>query len=102
MPASPLHDLSRCAIHTMTNRPWSLQQCVDAYASAGVGGISVWRNVIEAIGAKQAGNIIRASGLKVPSLVRGGFFVASDESGRQAAIDANRVCVDEAHEIGAE
>src|SRR5690242_1641310 len=102
MAASPLHDLSRCAIHTMTNRPWSLQQCVDAYASAGIGGISVWRNVVEPISAKEAGRIVRSSRLKVPALVRGGFFVAKDESDRQAAIDANRICVDEAHEIGAE
>jgi sugar phosphate isomerase/epimerase len=102
MPASHLHDLSHCAIHTMTNKPWSLQQCVDAYAGAGVGGISVWRNVIEPIGAKEAARIIRSSGLKVPALVRGGFFVAKDESARQAAFDVNRTCVDEAHDIGAE
>src|SRR4051812_37164334 len=102
MPASPLHDLSRCAIHTMTNKPWSLRQCVDVYSRAGVGGISVWRNVVEAIGATEAGRIVRSSGLKVQALVRGGFFVASDDSTRQAAIDANRVCIDEAHEIGAE
>jgi sugar phosphate isomerase/epimerase len=99
---SPLHDLSRCAIHTMTNKPWSLQQCVDAYAAAGVGGISVWRNVIEPIGVKEAARILRSSGLKVPALVRGGFFAAKEEGTRQAAIDANRICVDEAHEIGAE
>ena len=102
MPAKPLTDLSRCAIHTMTNKPWSLRQCIDAYAEAGVGGISVWRNVIEPIGAKEAGRMLRASRLKVPALVRGGFFVANDEAGRRAAIDANRACVDEAHEIGAD
>jgi sugar phosphate isomerase/epimerase len=102
MPAFELHDLSRCAIHTMTNKSWSLRQCVDAYDSAGVGGVSVWRNVVEPIGAKEAARIVRSSGLKVPALVRGGFFVAKDEGGRQAAVDANRICVDEAHEIGAE
>jgi sugar phosphate isomerase/epimerase len=102
MPASDLTDLSRCAIHTMTNKPWSLRQCVDAYSEAGVGGISVWRNVVEPIGAKEAGRMLRASGLKVPALVRGGFFVATDETVRRKAIDDNKVCVDEAREIGAE
>jgi sugar phosphate isomerase/epimerase len=86
----------------MTNKPWSLRQCVDAYAGAGVDGISVWRNVVEPIGVKEAARIVRSSGLKVPALVRGGFFVAKDDAARQAAIDANRICVDEAHEIGAE
>src|SRR4051812_13839669 len=69
MSASKLHDLSRCAIHTMTNRPWTLRECVDAYAKAGVGGISVWRNVIEPIGAAEAGRILRGAGLHVPALV---------------------------------
>ena len=102
MSASPLRVLSRCAVHTMTNKPWSLQQCIDAYAKAGIGGISVWRNVIEPVGAKEPGRMLRASGMHVPALVRGGFFVATDDAGRKAAVDVNKVCVDEAHEIGAE
>ena len=48
MPASPLTDLSRCAIHTATNKPWSLRQCIEGYASIGIKGISVWRNALEA------------------------------------------------------
>ena len=48
------NDLKHLAIHTMTNKPWSLAQCVDGYASAGIGGISVWRNVIEPIGIAEA------------------------------------------------
>jgi len=94
--------LLRCAIHTQTNKPWTLAQCVDAYASAGIGGISVWRDVIEPIGVADAARIVRASGLKVPALVRGGFFVAKDASGRASALDANRRCIDEAAAIGAE
>ncbi len=102
MPASPINDLSRCAIHTMTNKPWSLGECIDAYSRAGVRGMSVWRNVIEPIGAKEAGRMLRAAGMKVPALVRGGFFVAGDAAGRHDAVELNRVCVDEAHEIGAD
>jgi sugar phosphate isomerase/epimerase len=102
MPASPIRDLSRCAVHTMTNKPWSLRQCVDAYAAAGIRGISVWRNVIEPIGAKEAGRMLRTAGLHVPALVRGGFFVAADDAGRKAAVDVNKACVEEAHEIGAD
>lgn len=95
-------DLKDLAIHTMTNKPWTLAQCVDAYASAGIGGISVWRNVIEPIGVAEAAKIVRGSGLKVPALVRGGFFAAFDESKRNAALDDNRKCIDEAAAIGAE
>jgi len=96
------NDLSNLAVHTMTNKPWTLRQCIDAYISAGIGGISVWRNVIEPVGVAEAGKMLRDSGLKVPALVRGGFFPARDASGRQQAIDDNRQCIDEASTIGAE
>ena len=93
---------SRCAIHTQTNKPWTLAQCIDAYAAAGVGGISVWRDVIEPVGVAEAARMLRSSKLKVPALVRGGFFVARDASERQRALDVNRICIDEAQAIGAE
>jgi len=102
MPASPLTDLSRCAIHTMTNKPWTLGQCIDGYREAGIGAMSVWRNVLEPIGAKEAGKMLRAADMRVPALVRGGFFPAHDPGARAAALDVNRTCIDEAREIGAE
>ena len=97
----PLHDLSRLAIHTQTTRPWSLAECIAGYSRTGVRGVSVWRNVIEPVGMKQAGRMLRDAGMHVPALVRGGFFVAQDGAGRRAAVDTNRVCVDEAEAIGA-
>lgn len=95
-------DLSKMAIHTMTTKSWSLAECCDKFAKIGAGGISVWRNVIEPIGMKEAGRIVRASGLKVPALVRGGFFPAFDAAKRASAIDDNKKCIDEAAAIGAE
>jgi sugar phosphate isomerase/epimerase len=102
MSAFTLNDLSRLAIHTQTNKPWSLRQCIDAYSAISVKAISVWRHVLEPIGAREAGRMLRNAGMRVPALVRGGFFPAADAKGRQAAIDGNRVCIDEARAIGAE
>jgi sugar phosphate isomerase/epimerase len=102
MPAAELNDLSRCAIHTQTNKPWSLEQCIAGYREAGIGAVSVWRHTLEATGAKAAGKMLRDAGMRVPALVRGGFFVAPDAAGRQAALGANLACIDEAREIGAE
>jgi len=102
MSASPLTDLSRCAIHTATNKPWSLRQCIEGYATIGVRGISVWRNALEAAGPRESGRMLRDAGMTVPALVRGGFFPAADAQAREAAINVNRTCVDEAREIGAE
>lgn len=93
--------LSQLAIHTITNKPWSLRECVDAYASAGIGGISVWREVIEPIGVDEAARILRDSGLRIPALVRGGFFVHPETSKRRRAIDTTRRCLEEAATIGA-
>ncbi len=31
------------AIHTITTKPWSTEQCIENYAAAGVGGITFWR-----------------------------------------------------------
>jgi sugar phosphate isomerase/epimerase len=95
-------DLKTCAIHTMTFKAWSLAQCCEKFAQAGVGGISVWRNVIETVGIAEATRLCRGSGLKIPALVRGGFFVSRDATARQKSLDDNRACIDEAASIGAE
>lgn len=94
--------LDRIAIHTITNRSWSLGECVEAYSAAGVGAISVWRESFETIGLGEAAKIIKGSGLAVPSLVRGGFMVHTSEADRARAADDNKRCVGEAAAIGAE
>jgi len=101
MPASDLSDTSRLAIHTQTNKPWTLEECLAGYSAAGVRGISVWRHVLEPMGAEKGGGMIRAAGLESVALVRGGFFPAFGESDRQKALDLNRECLDEAAAIGA-
>ncbi len=95
-------DLSCCAIHTQTNKPWTLQQCIEGYSRAGVRGICVWRHVLQPMGAAAAGKMLRDAGMRVPALVRGGFFVAGAEKSRAAALDENRRCIDEAQAVGAE
>lgn len=99
--AEKLTDLSRLCIHTMTTKPWSLQQAINGYTRAGVPGITVWRQHIEPYGAKEAGKMLRDSGLKVVSLCRGGFFPATSASARDEARNDNHRAIDEAAEIGA-
>ncbi len=94
-------DLSRLAIHTMTTRPWSLEQCLDGYRRAGVPALTVWRQAIAPLGAERAGALIRRSGLAVAALCRGGFFPAWEAGARAAALADNRRAIDEAAAIGA-
>lgn len=88
-------------IHTITNKPWSIEECIHNYASAGVGGISIWRNCVEGKNLRQINRMVNESGLSVVSYVRGGFFPATDIRDRQKAIDENLKIIDEAYQLGA-
>ncbi len=94
-----MNDLSRLCVHTITTKPWSLAQAVERYATAGIRGITVWRDAYT--DPKTAGALIRGAGLEVVSLCRGGFFPARDVGERQAALDDNRRIIDEAAALGA-
>ena len=96
------HDKALLAINSATVKSLSLEQCVDAIARAGIGGIAPWRDIVQACGVDKAGRHIRDAGLAVSCLCRGGMFTAADAAGRAAALDDNRRAVDEAAAIGAQ
>src|SRR5205085_4971025 len=83
-------------------KSWSLEQAIDGCARAGITSIAPWRDVVQRCGVERAARLIRASGLTVTCLCRGGMFTAADEAGRRAAIDDNRRAIDEAAAIGAQ
>src|SRR6478752_7330190 len=93
--------MKRLCIHTMTTKPWSLEDCARHYPAAGVGGITVWRQHLAGHDAKQAGNMLRDAGLQIVSFCRGGFFPAKTAQGLQAAIDDNLLAIEQAHALGA-
>lgn len=95
-----LTDLSRLCIHTITTKPWSIEEAAKNYAAAGVKGITVWRNALEGRNIRQTGNMLRENDLSIVSLCRGGFFAAKDTLKRKQAIDDNRKAIAEAAELG--
>ena len=101
MTAQALTDFSRLCVHTITTKPWSIEEAADQYARAGVKGITVWRQWLEGRNPERVGEMLRDAGLTIVSLCRGGFFPALDAAGRQAAIDDNKRAIDEAHALGA-
>ena len=101
MSATPLCDYARLCIHTITTKPWAVDEAAARYADAGLGGITVWRNSYNGFTAAEVGQRVRAEGLDVVSLVRGGFFPAADAAGRRDAIDDNKRIIDEAEAMGA-
>ncbi len=101
MSPKPLIDLSRLCVHTITTKPWSIEEATDRYAAAGVKGITVWRDALEGRNVAQVGQALRGAGLEIVSLCRGGFFPAADSAGRYKAVDDNLRAIDQAHELGA-
>jgi len=100
MSSPQLTGLSKLCIHTITTKPWSIEEAANSYAENGVKGITVWRDALEGRKIKQTGDMLRNNGLSVVSLCRGGFFPSKEFSKRQAAIDDNRKAIEEAFELG--
>jgi len=97
------HDASLLSLNTATvKQQWTLEQCIEGCARHGIGGIAPWRDKLAECGVTKAAKLIKAAGLRVSGLCRGGMFPAADAAGRKAALDDNRRAVDEATEIGAE
>lgn len=93
--------MDRSCIHTMTTKPWSIDDCARHYPAAGVRGITVWRQHLEGRDIAASGRILREAGLEIISLCRGGFFPAKTAQGLQAAIDDNLKAIEQAHTLGA-
>jgi sugar phosphate isomerase/epimerase len=74
---------------------------VKNYASAGIKGISVWRNVLENKNLKEVKRLLDEFEMEVVSLVRGGFFPCVDRRKRQIAIEDNLLAIEQAAAIGA-
>jgi sugar phosphate isomerase/epimerase len=101
MPKKIIKDFSRLCLHTITTKPWSIEVAIEKYAKAGIKGITVWRQWLEGRNPTQVGDSIRAAGLEVVSLARGGFFPADNQRDRQIAIDDNLKIIDETAALGA-
>jgi sugar phosphate isomerase/epimerase len=93
-------DLSKLCLHTVTTKPWDIEQAAQQYARSGVKGITVWRNALEGKNIRQTGQMLRNQGLSIVSLCRGGFFPSKESAKRKEAVDENRKAIDEAAELG--
>jgi sugar phosphate isomerase/epimerase len=90
----------RLAIHTFTNKPWSIHECLENYARRGIGGVSIWRETVAGQDLAKVKRHLADTGLTPVSLVRGGFFTAKDQPTREAAIDSNKAALGEAEALG--
>jgi sugar phosphate isomerase/epimerase len=99
--ATAIRDTSKLCIHTITTKPWPVEEAIEQYSASGVKGITVWRQALENRAIDQIRRRIGEAGLTTVSLCRGGFFAGVDQAARQAAIEDNLRAIDEAAELGA-
>ena len=81
---------------------WNLIEAAEACLAHGITAIAPWRDQVAKVGLAEARRVIRANGLRVTGLCRGGMFPAADRAGRAAAIEDNKRAIDEAATLGAD
>jgi sugar phosphate isomerase/epimerase len=85
------------SLNTATvKQQWNLAQAIDGCARHGIRGIAPWRDKVAEMGLKPAAAAIRAAGLTVTGLCRGGFFTSPNWQ------DDNRRAIEEAHALRAQ
>lgn len=99
--ATEIKDFSKLCVHTLTTKPWSLEECVQYYSSAGIQGITIWRNVLENQNLKECKQILDDHNMDVVSVARGGFFSSVEKAKRIEAIDDNLLAIEQAAAVGA-
>ena len=65
MMAAELKDLSRLCVHTITTKPWAIEQSAEEFGKSGIGGISVWRDTLEGRDIAKTGDMLRSNGLEI-------------------------------------
>lgn len=99
--ASQIKDLSKLCVHTLTTKPWDIDECVRNYAMAGIKGITIWRNVLENRNMNGVKTLLDDFGMKVVSLARGGFFPSIEADKRRMSIADNLLAIEQAAAVGA-
>jgi sugar phosphate isomerase/epimerase len=85
------------SLNTATvKKQWTLAQAIEGCARHGIRGIAPWRDKLAEMGVKQAAKTIKAHGLTVTGLCRGGFFTSPN------FLEDNLRAIEEAHELGAQ
>jgi len=100
MIATEHSDLSKLCVHTITTKPWNIEEAARNFSGAGVKGITVWRDALEGKDIRKTGQMLRDHGLSVVSLCRGGFFPHRDQIKRTDAIADNKKAIEEAWQLG--
>ncbi len=93
--------LTRLSLNQRTTAAWSLREAIDGCEAAGLSSIGVWREPVAEVGLETAVARLRAAGLRVSSVCRGGFFTGAGADERSRAHDENLRAIEECAALGA-
>ena len=95
-------DLSRLSLNQATVQHLDVAQAADLCVRHEIPAIGLWRAPVAQTGLAATAAIVRAAGLHVSSLCRGGFFTHADPAARTVALADNRAAIREAAELAAD
>ena len=95
-------EVGRLALNQATVRNLSAAEATDLCVRHDITGIGLWRDKVAELGLARAAATVRAAGLHVSSLCRGGFFTHADPAARAAALADNITAVAEAAALKAD
>lgn len=87
--------MTRLSFNHATAKFWDQGEAIDACAREGIG-IGLWREPVAEFGLDRTVARLKATGVPVTTLCRGGFFT----TGGRESIEDNKRAVDEAHALG--
>jgi len=90
----------KLSLNQATVKRLTLAEAAEGCVRAGIPAIGLWRDRVQEVGIEAAAKIVRASGLEVTSLCRGGFMTAASAADRAAALADNKQAVLEAAGVG--
>lgn len=96
-----MRTFEKLSINTATIKKASLAEALDLSVAAGLKHIGLWRDKVAEVGLETAVEMVKASGLQVSSLCRGGFLTAAEPAGQAAALEDNKAAILEAKALGA-
>jgi len=97
-----METIDRLSINQYTARQWNNHQLLEGCALAGIPFVGLWRDKLTETGLKETRNLLRATGVRVSSLCRGGFFPARNREQQSKVLEDNRRAVDQAAALGTE
>ncbi|MBP2437016.1 sugar phosphate isomerase/epimerase family protein [Microbacterium amylolyticum] len=91
----------RLSINQATIKYTTVAQAIDVVSAAGIQSIGLWREQVQEAGLNESVKMIADSGLRYSTHCRGGWFTAEPGPARQAALNDNRVAIDETAALAA-